>query len=169
MTNQNDEVFGEPIYVYTSNQAVEDGILLDVKVLADKIKDIDGPRSPIKYITTNLLTKYGYMREYQGDQVCGHTFKDVNGEWIKATIEECPYCYKKANEIKFNYPNLIDLLNQALHIIKRSGKVDHFYAGKIETPDGTRQQIFIVQNETGKIHNHGTRGLLKWHLKIGII
>ena len=145
-----EEIFGEPISVYTSNQAVEDGILLDVKVLANKIKGIDGHRSPIKYITTNLLTKYGYMREYQGDHECGHTFKDINGELVKATIEECPYCYTKAKEITFNYPCLLDLLNQALHIIKRSGKVDTFYAGKIEVPDGSKQQIFIVQNETGK-------------------
>jgi hypothetical protein len=46
--------------------------------------------------------------------------------------------------------NLIDLLNQAVQIIRRAGKQDWFYSGIIELPSGAQQKIFIAQNETGK-------------------
>ena len=143
------EVFGEPISVYTSNQAVEDGILLNLKVLENKIKGITAPNAPFSHITTNLLTKHGYMTENSTIK-CGHQFKDIEGIWVKPTMNECPHCYTKANQVTFNYPNILDLLNQALQIIKKGPKGDWMYSGKIETPNGNKQTIFIQQNETGK-------------------
>ena len=47
-------------------------------------------------------------------------------------------------------PNLVDLLNQSLQIVRRAAGEDWFYSGAIELPSGERQEIFIVQNETGK-------------------
>ncbi len=55
---------------------------------------------------------------------------------------------------KLNFANILDLLNQALHIVKTKSKNfkvhDTFFSGKIEFPDGERNQIFIEMNETGK-------------------
>jgi len=47
-----------------------------------------------------------------------------------------------------NIPNLMDLMTQATLIVKRN-KPDHFYSGLIELPSGSKQKIFIVQNESG--------------------
>ena len=102
---------------YTSEQATEDGILLETKILKNKIKGIEN--GPFSHITVNLLKKGGYMTE------------DENG-------------------IEFNFPNLLDLLTQALQIGRRGKKGDWMHSGRIETPNGTKQQIFICQNETGK-------------------
>lgn len=50
--------------------------------------------------------------------------------------------------------NLVDLLNQALQIVKKKSddfkKFDYFFDGEIELPSGEKQKIFISQNETGK-------------------
>ena len=51
-------------------------------------------------------------------------------------------------------PNVIDLLNQANHIVKTKSQnfkaFDHFFSGSIELPSGQKQKIFIQQNVTGK-------------------
>ena len=74
------------------------------------------------YITTNLLNK-GYMEEDKGDS-------------------------------RIRMPNIVDLLNQANQIVKNKSKnyteADTFFSGYIELPSGSKQQIFIQQNETGK-------------------
>lgn len=146
----NKKVFENPIYIYTSQEAVEDGILFNLNQLATQIKGIDQQNSPFSHITINLLTSLGYMKENRRDEVCGHKFLDTEGKWVNPTMSECPYCYTKANEIAFNFPNLLDLLNQALQIIKQGERGDWFYSGKIETPNGLKQKIFIAQNETSK-------------------
>lgn len=50
--------------------------------------------------------------------------------------------------------NLLDLLNQANEIVRKASKnfteFDSFFAGKIELPSGSKQEIFIEQNETSK-------------------
>ena len=72
------------------------------------------------YVTTNLLSK-GYLEEKGG---------------------------------KIRMPNIVDLLNQANQIVKNKSKnftePDTFFSGDIELPSGTKQQIFIQQNETSK-------------------
>ena len=74
------------------------------------------------YVTTNLLNK-GYMEEDSGDT-------------------------------RIRMPNIVDLLNQANQIVKNKSKnyteADTFFSGDIELPSGSKQQIFIQQNETGK-------------------
>ena len=74
------------------------------------------------YITTNLLNK-GYMEEDKGDS-------------------------------RIRMPNIVDLLYQANQIVKHKSKnyteADTFFSGYIELPSGSKQQIFIQQNETGK-------------------
>ena len=54
----------------------------------------------------------------------------------------------------FNIPNLLDLLNQANQIVKIKSnnfkEFDHFFSGKIELPNGSKQEIFMQQNSTGK-------------------
>ena len=59
------------------------------------------------------------------------------------------------NEDKsLNIPNLLDLLNQSLEIVRKKSKnfTEHnwFFEGEIELPSVNRQQVFIEQNETGK-------------------
>jgi hypothetical protein len=47
------------VYTYTSNQAVEDGILFDL----DQVQKRYFRNSPFSYATTNLLTSKGYLTE----------------------------------------------------------------------------------------------------------
>jgi len=55
---------------------------------------------------------------------------------------------------KINIPNLLDLLNQALQIVKEKTnnlqEFDSFFSGKIELPNGEKQEIFIELNETNR-------------------
>ncbi len=72
------------------------------------------------YVTTNLLSQCGYMDDK--DQI--------------------------------NIPNIIDLLNQCNQIVRRKSdnfqNFDTFFDGQIELPNGSKQKVFIGQNETGK-------------------
>ncbi len=108
-----EEFYGQPVFKYTSDQAVVDGILFDLTQLNPAWK-----KGLFNYVTVNLLNR-GYM--YQD---------------------------------KISIPNLLDLLNQANQIVRRETKsftvMDTFFDGSIEMPDGERQKIFIVWNETGK-------------------
>lgn len=107
-----EQLFNESdvIDVYTSKQAVEDGILFDLKQLKIGLE-----KTGINYITSNLCYSKGYLKD---------------GELV-------------------NKANFIDLVNQAIHIIK-SKPQDYFYSGRIELPSGEKCEIFIQQNETGK-------------------
>lgn len=57
-------------------------------------------------------------------------------------------------EKAFNIPNVLDLLNQCLNIVKTKSNgfkdFDHFFSGKIELPNGSKQEVYISQNDTGK-------------------
>jgi len=61
--------------------------------------------------------------------------------------------FKEATD-EINIPNLLDLLNQALVIVKEKSndfqQMDTFFEGQIELPSGEKQTIFIGINETGK-------------------
>ena len=111
--NNQENLYGEPVFVYTSDQAVEDGVLFDITAVNPKWKE-----GLFNYVTVNLLNS-GYL-----------------------------------NEDKLNIPNLLDLLNQALQIVKKATNnftaFDTFFSGSIELPNGDQQKIFIGQNETGK-------------------
>ena len=112
--NNQETLYGEPVFVYTSDQAVEDGILFDVTALNPEWK-----KGLFNYVTVNLLNN-GYLNK----------------------------------EDKINIPNLLDLLNQVLQIVKKETNdfttMDTFFSGSIELPNGDQQKIFIGQNETGK-------------------
>jgi hypothetical protein len=120
MNRQEEPLFkpNDIIFVYTSQEAVEDGILFDL----DRILTIN-PARPffLKYITTNLLEK-GYLNPPKDPAV----------------------------ESPLNIPNLKDLLNQAAQIFRRKPADDYFVSGRIELPNGQKQQIFIAENETGR-------------------
>ena len=51
------EIFGEPIFTYTSKQAEEDGILFDVTSI-----NPDWKKGLFNYVTTNLLSN-GYFKD----------------------------------------------------------------------------------------------------------
>lgn len=53
--NNQEIVYGQPVFVYTSNQAVEDGILFDVTAINPA-----WAKGLFNYVTTNLLGR-GYM------------------------------------------------------------------------------------------------------------
>ena len=101
------------IYMYTSEMAEEDGILVDITNI-----NPDWKRGLFNYVTTNLLSQ-GYMTEE-----------------------------------KVNIPNILDLLNQSLEIIRKESdnfkNYDTFYSGKIEFPDGEKRKIFIEMNDSEK-------------------
>ena len=102
------------IYRYTSEEAVQDGVLVDL----DQIFPGNEKTNLFKYATTNLMNQ-GFLE------------KD---EIKKAAIQ--------------------DLLVQASAIAKAKSKgftkPDWFYSGEIELPNGSKQEIFIEQNETGR-------------------
>ena len=103
------------VSVYTSDQATEDGILLDIRKV-----NPEWEKGIFSHVTTNLLQAGGYFNE----------------------------------DKSLNIPNLLDLLNQSLQIVKQKSKdftaVDWFYDGEIELPSGDRQQVFIELNELEK-------------------
>ena len=113
-SNNQETLYGEPVFVYTSDQAVEDGILFDITAVNPEWK-----KGLFNYVTVNLLNN-GYLNK----------------------------------EDKINIPNLLDLLNQVLQIVKKETNdfttMDTFFSGSIELPNGEQQKIFIGQNETGK-------------------
>ena len=77
-------------------------------------------KGPINYVTTNLLVQGGYLDASR----------------------------------KLNLNCLLDLLNQSLSILKTKSKdfteMDWFFSGSIELPNGSKQDVFIEENETGK-------------------
>ena len=58
MEQKQESIFGEPISVYSSNEAVEDGILFDIKELKQGWE-----KGIFNYITGNLLFSKGYLKE----------------------------------------------------------------------------------------------------------
>ena len=49
-----------------------------------------------------------------------------------------------------NIPNLCDLLEQTLRVFRKKPSDDYFVSGVIELPSGSKQKIFIAQNESGR-------------------
>jgi len=49
-----------------------------------------------------------------------------------------------------NIPNLRDLLEQSLRVFRKKPADDYFVSGVIELPSGSKQKIFIAQNESGR-------------------
>jgi len=49
-----------------------------------------------------------------------------------------------------NIPNLRDLLEQSLRVFRKKLSDDYFVSGVIELPSGSKQKIFIAQNESGR-------------------
>jgi hypothetical protein len=139
----------EVVSRYSIEQAVEDGLLVETKIL-NKIKGIDSPKAPFSHITNNLLFKHGYMAENY-DVFCGHTRLNLlTGKYYRCKIRDCPECNAEKGEVIVNYPNILDLLNQALQILKRHPRGDHHYQGEIELPSGMKQMIYIELNEIGR-------------------
>lgn len=82
---------------------------------------------------------------------------ETNKEWEKGifshvTIGLLNSGYIKEDEI--NISNFLDLLNQANNIVRVKSNnfkdFDTFFSGKIELPNGSKQDIFIAQNELSK-------------------
>ena len=49
-----------------------------------------------------------------------------------------------------NIPNLRDLVEQSLRVFRKKPADDYFVSGIIELPSGSKQKIFIAQNESGR-------------------
>ena len=133
------------IYSYTSDQAVEDGILFDIdQLLPSKIQT----NFFLKYITTGLLSK-GYWNDR-----CKHGVK--NGEQGKnPRCVTCDTFQSSTGNLSclqpsLNIPNIQDLIMQATRIFQKKPADDYFVSGRIELPSGSKQIIFIAQNETGR-------------------
>ncbi len=85
--------------------------------------------------------------------------RKVNPAWEKGifshvTVNLMSTCGYFNGDGTLNIPNLLDLLNQSLEIVRKKSnnfkKHDWFFEGEIELPSGSRGQVFIEQNETGK-------------------
>jgi hypothetical protein len=120
--NDLNEFFGEPVFKYTSEEAEADGILINITKL-----NLRWDNCPFNYATANLMSQ-------------GYILKEKNGE--------------QSEQIKLNIPNVLDLIHQAMEIVRRKSnnftQPDTFFNGLIEFPDGSKQEIFIAINETGK-------------------
>lgn len=143
-----EKYWGKPISTYTSKQAIEDGFLFDIDILIQN-KHIPVNTCPIKYMTAGLLEK-GYRNNR-----CVH---GVN-EGSLGIADRCGYCEKWLNSEgkdkldciePLNIPNILDLIVSALKIYAKKPKDDYFVSGRIELPNGSKQEIFIAQNETGR-------------------
>jgi len=112
--------------------------------------------------------------EFFGDTISTYTEKQAEEDGVlvditKGIMQDSLFNYCTAellyklkiieepdNELKLNVPNLLDLLNNALHIVqlrnsqRKEKEMDTFYSGTIEIHDGTKQKIFMQQNSTGK-------------------
>jgi len=152
MTDEKDGLFDEKnlIYKYTSDQAVEDGFLLDVRILSLKWKDGFGM---ISHVTTNLLSQgywemtcsHGIEQKDAGkSELCRYNFEKYCSKVVGATHCE----FKKEKHLRMC--NMLDLLTQAQQIITRRGILDTFYSGFIEFPDGMKRKVFIGANEFEK-------------------
>ena len=49
-----------------------------------------------------------------------------------------------------NIPNLRDLIEQSLRVFRKKPADDYFVSGVIELPSGSKQKIFIAQNESSR-------------------
>lgn len=134
----------ELVSKYTSGQAVEDGVLFDVDLLAKTRNP-----TPLKYVTTGLLAK-GYWND-----TCEKGI--TRGEAGKS--DRCPSCEVfikhhgdklACSEPTLNIPNMVDLITQGLRIFSKKPADDWFVSGMIELPSGQKQKVFIAQNETGR-------------------
>jgi hypothetical protein len=82
----------------------------------------------------------------------------VNPEWEKGifryvTIDLMEHGYLQDDKVII--PDLLNLLYQSLNIVWENSnefkdRLDPFYAGDIELPDGKKQQIFLELNGIGK-------------------
>ncbi len=81
-------------------------------------------------------------------------WKNGTFNYVTANLLKEGYFNKKNGEETINIPNLLDLLNQSLQIVRikteNFTKPDSFFDGHIELPNGNKQMIFIQANETGK-------------------
>ena len=69
-------------------------------------------------------------------------------------MQQHDYIQRIEDSEKVNIPNMLDLLNQANEIVRKSSNdfkdtKEPFYSGHIELPSGARQKIYIEMNETG--------------------
>ena len=85
--------------------------------------------------------------------------RKLNPDWEKGifshiTVNLMSSCGYFNEDRTLNIPNLLDLLNQSLEIVRKKSdnftEHDWFFEGVIELPSGSRQQVFICQNETEK-------------------
>lgn len=84
--------------------------------------------------------------------------RKVNPQWEKGMFSHITvslfYSGYRNDDETVNIPNLLDLLNQSLAIVREKSdnftKADWFFDGTIELPSGASQKVYIVQNETSK-------------------
>lgn len=83
----------------------------------------------------------------------------INKKWEKGlfnyvTTNLMNKGYMDLKKEKLNIPCILDLLNCANYILKTKSNnfkdFDTFFSGRIELPNGQKQEIFICQNSTGK-------------------
>ena len=110
------------------------------------------------------------MKELFGDVIYSYTMEQAEEDGILVNISQVrpewmkgPFSHVTRNllnqgylndEDGVNLPNVLDLMNQSLEIMKRETKnykeMDSFLSGEIELPSGEKQKIFIQLNEKGK-------------------
>lgn len=109
------------------------------------------------------------IKEYFGEPIYTYTSKQAEEDGILFDITKINPDWKKGifnyvtntllengylKDDKINIPNILDLLNQCIQIVKQKSEnftvEDTFYSGQVEFPDGVKREVFIALNETGK-------------------
>jgi hypothetical protein len=102
----------------------------------------------------SIFYKYG-IEDAESDGVLFRIFH-VNPEWEKGifshiTSNLLSHGYEQQGVI--NMPNLLDLLNQCAQLVRKQSDDyttrDSKYSGKIELPNGEKQEVWICENEIG--------------------
>ena len=108
-----------------------------------------------------MLNKENIISKYSSKQAIDDGFLfdiiQINKDWEKGIFNYITNNLMSKGYLengKVNIPNVLDLLNQCNQIVKVKSnnfkEFDNFFSGEIEIPNGTKEKIFISQNETDK-------------------
>ena len=96
---ENGDVFGEPVFSYSSVQAEADGILFNVTHL-----NKEWAKGLFNFVTVNLLEK-GYIEEGKG----GKEGLNVKIACIVDLLNQCNHIVKRAKTPDYFYSGLVEL------------------------------------------------------------
>ena len=118
-----------------------------LKVNAKAPKAVFKPENLVSTYTSKQAVADGVL--FDLDQVKRY-FQNSPFSYVTTNLMEKGYWGNEGTITKLNIPNIIDLITAASKIFSKMPQGDRFASGRIELPNGGKQNIFIAQNETGR-------------------